>query len=91
MSSPAAWKGLASKCALTWWVQWGVEVPELQSLAKKIVPLMVGSGPAERTWKDVGNIFTKNRNRMTTKTCIDLVFVRTWLRREFDLITDEEK
>ena len=30
----------------------------------KIVPLLIGSGPAERTWKDVGQIFTKNRNRL---------------------------
>lgn len=90
MSSPAAWRGLTSKCTLSWWIQWGVEVPELQSLAKKIVPLMVGSGPAERTWKDIGNVLTKNRNRMDTQTCINLVFVRTWLRREFKLVSDEE-
>ena len=90
MSSPAAWRGLESKSTLAWWTQWGVEVPELQSLAKKIVPLMVGSGPAERTWKDVGNVLTKNRNRMSAKHCIDLVFVRTWLRREFKIVSDEE-
>ena len=90
MCSPAAWKNLSSKCALAWWTQWGVEVPELQSLAKKIVGLMVGSGPAERTWKDVGNVRTKNRNKMSTQHCIDLVFVRTWLRRELKLVDDAE-
>ena len=82
MSSAAAWKDLASKCALQWWIQWGVETPELQTLAKKIVPLMVGSGSAERNWKDVSNVLTKNRNRMKSQRCIDLVYVRTWLRRE---------
>ena len=51
---------------------------------------MIGSGPVERTWKDVGNILIKNRNRLGTTTCIDLVFVRTWLRRELKLVTDEE-
>ena len=90
MSSPAAWVNLSSKCTLSWWTQWGVEVPELQGLAKKIVGLIVGSGPAERTWKDVGNVLTKNRNKMNTQNCIDLVFVRTWLRREFKLVSDEE-
>ena len=64
MSSPAAWVNLHSRCALEWWSSWGQEVPELQQLAMKIVPLLIGSGPAERTWKDVGQIFTKNHNRL---------------------------
>ena len=90
MASPSAWVNLHSQCALQWWLQWGTEVSELQRLALKIVPLMIGSGPAERTWKDVGNILTKNRNRLGIAACIDLVFVRTWLRRELKLVTDEE-
>ena len=90
MASPAAWTNLFSKCALQWWCEWGAEVPELQKLAMKIVPLMIGSGPAERTWKDVGQILTKNRNKLRVSTCLDLVFVRTWLRRELTLVTDEE-
>ena len=69
---------------------WGQEVPELQKLAIKITPLMIGSGPAERTWKDVDNILTKKRNRLAMKNCVDLVFVRTWLRRELKIVTDEE-
>ena len=56
MSSPVAWENLSSKCALKWWLQWGVETTELQELAKNIVSLMVGSGSAERTWKDLGNV-----------------------------------
>ena len=90
MSSPAAWAGLHSKCALAWWIEWGMELPDLQFLALKLVPLMIGSGPAERTWKDVGNIMTKNRNKLGIARCIDLVFVRTWLRRELKLVSDEE-
>ena len=90
MASPSAWVNLNSQCALQWWLQWGVEVPELQRLALKLVPLMIGSGPAERTWKDVGNVLTKNRNRLGIERCIDLVFVRMWLRRELKLVTDEE-
>jgi len=90
MSSAAAWTNLHSKCALAWWQQWGVEVPDLQRLAIKIVPLIIGSGPAERTWKDIGNILTKNRNRLRVSTCIDLVFVRAWLRRELKLVSDAE-
>ena len=90
MSSPAAWTALHERCALEWWRTWGQEVPELQRLAKKITPLMIGSGPAERTWKDVDNILTKKRNALSMKTCLDLVFVRTWLRRELKIVTDEE-
>ena len=89
MSSPAAWENLSSKCALKWWLQWGVETPELQTLAKKIVSLIVGSGSAERAWKDVGNVLTKNRNKLDSETYIDLVFVRTWLRRELNAVSDE--
>lgn len=51
---------------------------------------MIGSGPAERTWKDVDQILTKKRNRLSMQTCLDLVFVRTWLRRELKIVTDEE-
>ena len=90
MSSPAAWIDLHEKCALTWWLEWGIEVPDLQQLAIKLVSLMIGSGPAERTWKDVGNVLTKNRNRLGVQKCLDLVYVRMWLRRELKLVTDEE-
>jgi hypothetical protein len=90
MSSAAAWQNLHSACALEWWSSWGQEVPELQKLALKLVPLLIGSGPAERTWKDVGNVLTKNRNRLRISTCLDLVMVRTWLRRELKVVTDEE-
>ena len=77
MSSEAAWCDLHTKCALKWWTQWGQETPELTTLALKLVPLMIGSGPAERTWKDVGNILTKKRNRLGVQRCLDLVHVRT--------------
>ena len=90
MSSASAWQNLHSKCALEWWSSWGQEVPELQKLALKLVPLLIGSGPAERTWKNVGNILTKNRNRLAVQTCLDLVFVRTWLRRSLKAVSDEE-
>lgn len=90
MSSRAAWMNISEKCALEWWAQWGVETPELQQLAKRIVPLLIGSGPAERTWKDVDQIWTKKRNRLDVSTCLDLVFVRTWLRRSIKVVSDEE-
>ena len=90
MSSPAAWVNLHSKCALEWWSTWGQEVPELQTLAIKIVPLMIGSGPAERTWKNVDAILTKKRNRMSVQTCMDILEVRTWLRRQIKVVSDEE-
>ena len=90
MSSPAAWVNLHSKCALEWWTSWGQEVPELQRLACKIVPLLIGSGPAERTWKDVDSILTKKRNRLKVQTALDILYVRTWLRREIKIVSDEE-
>ena len=90
MSSPAAWNNLHEQSAYEWWLTWGQEVPELQKLAVKITPLMIGSGPAERTWKDVDYVLTKKRNRLKIANCLDLVFVRTWLRRELKVVTDEE-
>ena len=90
MSSPAAWKNLHGQCALEWWATWGVEVPELQKFAVKVVPLLIGSGPAERTWKDVDSILTKKRNRLHMQTTVDLLYVRTWLRRELKKVSDEE-
>ena len=90
MSSESAWTSLHTKCALAWWSSWGVEVPELQRLAIKLVPLMIGSGPAERTWNDVGNVLTKNRNRLGVQRCIDLVYVRMWMRRDLKLVSTEE-
>ena len=52
------------------------------------MPLIVGSGAAERNWKDVANVLTKERNQLKSDTTIDLVFVRTWLRRELKPIGD---
>ena len=54
---------------------------------------MIGSGPTERMWKDVDHILTKKNvklNDLSMQTCLDLVFVRTWLRREIKIVTDEE-
>lgn len=90
MSSSAAWTNLHSKCAFEWWATWGQEVKELQQFAMKVVPLLIGSGPAERTWKDVDAILTKKRNRLAVQTCLDLLFVRTWLRRELRLLSEDE-
>ena len=73
---------------IEWWTQWGVETPELTRLAKKIVPLIVGSGAAERAWKDVANVLTKDRNKLNSDTTVDLVFVRTWLRREMQPVAN---
>ena len=90
MSSRAAWINLHSKCALEWWSTWGQEVPDLQRLTIKIVPLMIGSGPAERTWKAVDVILTKKHNRLSVKKCMDILYVRTWLRRSIKIVSDEE-
>ena len=90
MSSPSEWVNHHDKCALEWWATWGMECPELQSFAVKVVPLLVGSGPAERTWKDVDSILTKKRNRLHMQTTLDLLCTRTWLRRELKVVSDVE-
>ena len=81
MSMEAAWINLADISTLQWWNAWGTGMPQLQELAKKLVPLLIGSGPAERTWKDAGRVLTKDRNRTSAQRALDMVFVRTWLRR----------
>ena len=90
MSSPAVWTNLYEKCALEWWATWGVELPELQKFAVKVVPLLIGSGPAERTWKDVDSILTKKRNRFSMTNMLDMLHVRTWLWRELKKVSDSE-
>ena len=77
MSSAAAWVNLYDKSTLEWWATWGVECPELQRFALKVVGCLIGSGPAERTWKDVDAILTRKRNRLHVQTTLDLVHVRT--------------
>ena len=94
MSLPAAWTNLHSKCALSWWSEWGAEVPELQKLAFKLVPhiqLRFGRKQGPGRTKDVGNVLTKNRNRLGVGRCIDLVCVRTWLCRELKSVSDDEE
>lgn len=122
MGQAAAWTNLHKISALDWWAAWGMEVPELQKLAMKLVPLLIGSGPecrhttivdtgvvvvaaaarrwrwrytsytictlyihparpAERVWSDTGRVITKDRNRLGIQKALNIVYVRTWLRR----------
>jgi len=74
-----------------WWAAWGKDVPELQKLAMLIVPLLAGSGPAERTWKDIGHILTKERRgKMLHANMVKILFVRRWLRRKYNRDRAEE-
>ena len=93
MRQAAAWcaESLSMTPTLDWWQTWGVEMPELQRLAYALVPLICGSGPAERTWGDIGRVATKQRGPLDMTTVIDIVMVRHWLRREFNVLTIAER
>ena len=35
-------------------------------------------------------ILEKNRNRLSLQKCMDILYVRTWLRRSIKIVSDEE-
>jgi len=90
MSQPGAWINFEGQSTLDWWRTWGKEVSELQVLAMLLVPLLAGSGPAERTWKDIGHIITKERGRLSHGKMLQILFVRKWLRRKYNAVSEEE-
>lgn len=64
---------------LKWWIMHGVEWPDLQTLAIKILSVMCANGPVERncsTWKHV----IKNRPDIDADKAEKLVYVQHNLR-----------
>ncbi|MQL72844.1 hypothetical protein Taro_005187, partial [Colocasia esculenta] len=59
-----------------WWMQYGVETPELKMFALKNLGLCRSSSGCERNWSTFEFIHTKKRNRLEGKRLNDLVYVQ---------------
>ncbi|OIT05564.1 hypothetical protein A4A49_29924 [Nicotiana attenuata] len=66
--------------------QYGVETPELQTFAIKVLSLTCSSSGCERNWSVFEHIHTKKRNRLTLKRLHNLVFIKynRALRRRYN-------
>ncbi|XP_010445192.1 PREDICTED: uncharacterized protein LOC104727821 [Camelina sativa] len=63
-----------------WWNFYGVEVPKLQTMAKKILSLTTSSSGCERNWSTFEGVHTKKRNKLETKRLNNLVYVQFNMR-----------
>ena len=70
-----AWEEAKHMTAVQWWLAWGAEVPELQSVALKVLSQPVSVGGVERVWSTFGWIQSKLRNKMLPATAKKLVMV----------------
>ncbi len=68
-------------------------------MAKDFLAIMATSAPIESTFSIFGNIITKNRNSVTTKTAITTILLKSWgipektidkLESESDSDSDDE-
>ncbi|XP_075105601.1 uncharacterized protein LOC142179446 [Nicotiana tabacum] len=79
-------KQRTTKSPVEWWDQYGVETPELQAFAIKVLSLTCSSSGCERNWSVFEHIHTKKRNRLTLKHLHNLVFIKynRALRRRYN-------
>ncbi|XP_070008994.1 uncharacterized protein [Nicotiana sylvestris] len=79
-------KQRTTKSPVEWWDQYGVETPELQAFAIKVLSLTCSSSGCERNWSVFEHIHTKKRNRLTLKRLHNLVFIKynRALRRRYN-------
>ncbi|MFS7995502.1 putative HAT dimerization domain, ribonuclease H-like superfamily [Helianthus anomalus] len=60
---------------ITWWDNYGDEVPELKAFAMKILGLTCSASACERNWSTFNQVHTKRRNRLSTDRMNKLVYV----------------
>ncbi|MCO5596726.1 hypothetical protein L7F22_050794 [Adiantum nelumboides] len=65
---------------VSWWGKFGGLNPALQCLALRVLSQEVSSSGAERLWSIMGDIHTKDRNRLNTPQLDRLAFVNANLR-----------
>uniref|UniRef100_A0A6N2KIC4 BED-type domain-containing protein n=1 Tax=Salix viminalis TaxID=40686 RepID=A0A6N2KIC4_SALVM len=61
---------------VSWWEQFGIDTPELQKFAIRVLSQCCSATGCERNWSVFEFIHSKNRNRLEHKRLNDLVFVR---------------
>ncbi|KAH0720241.1 hypothetical protein KY284_005271 [Solanum tuberosum] len=64
------------KSPVEWWRLYGLETPELQKFAIKVLSLTCSSSGCERNWSVFEHLHTKKRNRLTLKRLNGLVFIK---------------
>ncbi|XP_016471754.2 uncharacterized protein LOC107793826 [Nicotiana tabacum] len=75
-----------TKSPVEWWDQYGVETPDLQTFAIRVLSLTCSSSGCERNWSVFEHIHTKKRNRLTLKRLHNLGFIKynRALRRRYN-------
>ena len=61
---------------VSWWEQFGIDTPELQKFAVRVLSQCCSATWCERNWSVFEFIHSKKRNRLEHKRLNDLVFVR---------------
>ena len=67
-ASQDAWEEAKHMTPVQWWLAWGAEVPELQSVALKVLSQPISVGGVERVWSIFGWIQNKLRSKMLPAT-----------------------
>jgi hypothetical protein len=65
---------------IAWWMQNGVELPELQYVAVRVLSLACSNSAAERNWSLHGFLHSKSRNRLSFPLQAKLVNVHSNLK-----------
>ena len=65
---------------VSWWSNFGCEVPELQSFAMKALSQSTSASPCETNWSLFDWVINKKRNRLTVDKQRDLIYVNASLR-----------
>ena len=65
---------------VSWWSNFGCEVPELQSLAMKALSQSTSASSCETSWSLYDWVINKKRNRLTVDKQGDLIYVNPSLR-----------
>ena len=63
-----------------WWMAFGAHVPELQTVAVRVLSQVASASSCERNWSTFDFIHTKKRNRLKCKRVRNIVFVHSNLR-----------
>ncbi|XP_075663226.1 uncharacterized protein LOC142632767 [Castanea sativa] len=68
------------KSIVSWWEQFGLGAPDLQSFAIRVLSQCCSATGCERNWSTFEHVHSKKRNRLEHKRVNDLVFVHYNLR-----------
>lgn len=73
----AAAKEMPSYC---WWISFGAQTPELQTIAIKVLSQVISASACKRNWSTFNFIHTKKRNKLKCQRVRNIVSVHCNLR-----------